>query len=334
MNRQQIPRDLHHAKQLAIEMLFNTRELQAIGPAWAVRPHPKFNVVGIGLGRKIKRGRKLRRSCVRIYVERKLARSALPARYALPSSIGDVETDVVEVGRFRAQVPLTAQTRLRPARPGCSIGFQFPEPRSGDLMAGTLGAVVQDGANARYILSNNHVLANENSLPMGTQIVQPGLLDGGSVDLDVIATLSRFVPLSATEANHVDCALARISDEQLVTTTQLPLVGRLTSPEPIDASEDMPVEKTGRATGYTAGKVFDISATVAVQFDLGILHFVDQLLIKGEGQPFSDGGDSGSLVVDLGSGRATGLILGGVPQYTIANHIGDVLRTLDVTLVC
>ena len=76
----------------------------------------------------------------------------------------------------------------------------------------------------------------------------------------------------------------------------------------------MQVEKTGRSTGYTTGTVFDVSATIPVDFDLGRLTFEDQILIRGQGGAFSDGGDSGSLVVDSVSGRATGLLMGGSPS--------------------
>ena len=55
----------------------------------------------------------------------------------------------------------------------------------------------------------------------------------------------------------------------------------------------MQVEKTGRSTGYTTGTVFDVSATVPVDFDLGTLTFEDQILIRGQGGTFSDGGDFG-----------------------------------------
>jgi len=96
----------------------------------------------------------------------------------------------------------------------------------------------------------------------------------------------------------------------------------------------MQVEKMGRATGYTVGTVFDVSATIPIEFELGRLMFEEQILIRSDAGAFSDGGDSGSLIVDLASGRATGLLIGGSPQFAIANHIGDVLHALNVKLVC
>ena len=201
-------------------------------------------------------------------------------------------------------------------------------------MAGTLGAIVAGGDGARYILSNNHVLANLNELPVGAPIFQPGLLDGGDVATDQLATLAAFVPLLADRANRVDCALAAVGDPGSVNPRFLPKIGRLASAEPIEAAHDMQVEKTGRATGYTTGTVSDVSATISVDFEEAMLQFEDQVLIKNEAEAFSQGGDSGSLIVDVATGRATALLIGGSAKCAIANHIGDVLHALDVTLVC
>jgi hypothetical protein len=200
-------------------------------------------------------------------------------------------------------------------------------------MAGTLGALVT-GDGVLYILSNNHVLANENSLSIGTNIFQPGLLDNGNPVNDAIAKLAKFVPLEKDKPNRVDCAIATNIDANAVIPTNHPKIGRVTSAEPIEVVEGVEVEKTGRATGYTVGTVFDVSATVPIDFELGRLIFEDQLLIRGNAGAFSDGGDSGSLVVDRISGRATGLVVGGSPEFAIANHISEVLQALNVTLVC
>lgn len=175
MRRHEVSAELTNAKQVAIEQLLVGEHTPA------VRTHPRYNVVGVGIGREIKRGRALRTPSVRSYVDRKVPRGALPPDRLLPERVGGVPTDVIETGRFRAFMPAApaGQNRLRPARPGCSIGFRFPDERAGDLMAGTLGALVEaDGI--RFILSNNHVLANENALPVGSPIFQPALLDQGN----------------------------------------------------------------------------------------------------------------------------------------------------------
>lgn len=334
MRRSEISEELVRAKRAAVDQFLAAARLPRRHPSWVLRSHPDHNVVGVGVGRKIKRGRSLRTRCIRIYVERKIPRHLIHPDHLIPENLGGILTDVIESGRFRAYLPLPAgQKRLRPARPGCSIGFQFPDAQAGELMAGTLGAVVT-ASNVSYILSNNHVLANENSLSVGTPIFQPGLLDSGNPASDRIATLARFVPLETEKPNRVDCALATIVDATTVIPAFLPKIGRLKSAEPIEAAEGAQVEKTGRATGYTVGTVFDVSATVPIEFELGRLTFEDQILIRSDAGAFSDGGDSGSLIVDQASGQATGLLIGGSPQFAIANHIGDVLHALDVKLVC
>jgi hypothetical protein len=335
MKRSEISEELKGAKQTAVEQLLTGARAPGRHPSWVLRTHPDHNIVGVGVGRKIKRGKPTRTRCIRIYVERKIPRHLIHPDHLVSEDFGGVVTDVIEAGRFRAYLPRmpASQKRLRPARPGCSIGFQFPEAKAGELMAGTLGAVVTaDGVS--YILSNNHVLANENALPLGTPIFQPGLLDSGSAMNDRIATLARFVPLQTDKPNRVDCALAIIVDAAAVAPAILPKIGRLKSAEPIEAAEGMPVEKTGRATGYTVGTVFDVSATVPIEFELGSLTFEDQILIRSEGGAFSDGGDSGSLIVEIASRRATGLLVGGSPQFAIANDIREVLESLNVKLAC
>ena len=99
-------------------------------------------------------------------------------------------------------------------------------------MAGTFGAVVE-AVGTRYILSNNHVLANENGLPVGSPIFQPGLLDQGNPQSDRIVALTRIVALQAGHPNSVDCAIAAIVDPKTVRASFLPKVGRLKNPEPL-----------------------------------------------------------------------------------------------------
>jgi len=199
-------------------------------------------------------------------------------------------------------------------------------------MAGTFGAVVAAGGT-RHILSNNHVLANENSLSVGSPIFQPGLLDRGNPNRDQIARLTRFVALQSEQPNSLDCAIAEILDDQNVSPAFLPKVGRLKSPQPITATEGMRVEKVGRTTGYTTGVIFDLSADVKIEYELGILTFFDQILIRGSEGMFSDRGDSGSVIVDRTTRRATALLFAGSDSHTIANPLADVLAQLGVTMV-
>jgi hypothetical protein len=79
---------------------------------------------------------------------------------------------------------------------------------------------------------------------------------------------------------------------------------------------------------------------VTVQFDIGLLRFNNQVEIEGAGDaPFSQGGDSGSLIVDADR-RAVGLLFAGGDHggtngkgLTYANPLRSVLDALKVDLV-
>jgi hypothetical protein len=226
--RHEIPEALRAAKQRALDQFLSGPRVRAQGLAHRISAHPQHNVVGVGVGAKIVKGKATARPSVRLYVAHKLDRPLVRPEHRLPSEIEGVETDVVQVGRLRAQIPSSRQ-RHRPARPGCSIGFHPEAPDDGLLMAGTLGAVVARG-ETRFILSNNHVLANENRLPVGAPIYQPGLLDHGDPRTDAVARLSHFAPLTPSGPNRVDCAIAEILAPELIGTRVMAKVGRLASP--------------------------------------------------------------------------------------------------------
>jgi hypothetical protein len=326
LSRTSIPHKLIAAKQSAMKH-FSPKSTRAL-TATAARSDPKHNVVGIGIGHKLVKGKSTGDHSIRFYVERKLHRSIIPEDFLLPEQIDGIRTDVIETGRFHA-FRHPQRRHMRPVRPGCSIGCQ---PKPGDVMAGTFGAIVRkDGKH--YILSNNHVLAGENRLRNGSPIFQPGLRDKNAPSKNRVAKLSRFIKLKAAGSNKVDCAIALLlaAWDPVV----LPRVNKLKSGIPIPATAGMLVEKIGRTTGYTTGTIEDVSLTLKIRYDLGTLTFVDQILIKGDGRKaFGKGGDSGSLLVDRNSKRPVGLMFGGGSSpFAIANHLSDVLEHLGVTIV-
>ena len=115
------------------------------------------------------------------------------------------EIDVRYVGKIsKLETPTTLQKKRRPLVIGCSIGHF-------KITAGTLGCFVKSRTSQKtMILSNNHVLANENKARAGDAILQPGNFDGGTAQ-DAIAKLSRFIKLKKTAVNFVDCAIAEPS---------------------------------------------------------------------------------------------------------------------------
>jgi len=327
---------VRNAKEVAVREYLMAAGARGRPPlaAYALSTHPADNVVGVGIGRKLINGGATGPYCLRLFVEHKLPREVLRPEELLPGEIGGIPTDVIETGRFvasRAKVP-GGRRRRRPIQPGCSIGFQYTGRRASWRMAGTLGALVEKNGTL-CILSNNHVLAQENLLPPGSSIFQPALLDGGIPHHDAVAQLAEFVELSATEANEMDCALAQILDPSAVRLTFLPKVGRLRSGEPTTPSEDAAVEKVGRTTGYTTGVIFETQADVRVQYvELGNLLFRDQVLIVGEKRRFSDEGDSGSVIVERATKRPTALLFAGSAQYAVATALERVLAKLGTTV--
>ena len=85
---------------------------------------------------------------------------------------GEVNVRYIGEVTKRAAVPWY-QKMTRPLRIGASIGHF-------KITAGTLGGFVRSRDDSTMlILSNNHVLANENKAKKGDAIIQPGPFDGG-----------------------------------------------------------------------------------------------------------------------------------------------------------
>jgi hypothetical protein len=247
--------------------------------------------------------------------------------------------DVEESGVFRSLLKRPAQrsksgvvmpnprVRHRPAKPGCSIGFRI----AGDafVMAGTFGALVKT-TRAIYVLSNNHVLADENRLPLQSPIYQPALMDKGRISQDKLAELTRFVRLRSDRYNQVDAAIAT----PLVKTSVARDVLHIGAPHGTAvAALDMMVHKFGRTSSYTLGRITSIDTDVTVEYETAEFTFEHQIIIRGSGASmFSDSGDSGSIILERDTNAAVGLLFGGSPSYTIANHIAKVLQSLRVKM--
>jgi Peptidase family S64 len=290
---------------------------------------PDQNVVGVGIGEQIVDDKPTGLMAVKFFVRVKYPENELSKKTLLPKSISGLPVDVEETGLFRRFKPHSLpnpKTKIRPAQPGCSVGYQ--DPNNQIIMAGTFGAVVKDNAG-QYVLSNNHVLADEGRLPAGAAIFQPGLLDAGNPNTDQIAKLTRFIPLQAA-GNNVDCAIAKVTSNHLVSKEVLH-IGAPTGMD--DATIDMTVHKFGRTTSYTVGQVKSVDTDVTVGYETGNFTFNEQIIIVGSsGHPFSAAGDSGSLILQRGTNKAVGLLFAGSSSHTIANHIGEVLKALKVTL--
>ena len=137
---------------------------------------------------------------------------------------------------------------------------------------------------------------------------------------DAVATLAEFIYSSAPAPTH-DAATATLSKDIEADFTKLTGLGKLKGVGDVFVDGGARVAKLGRTTGLTRGRVtaFEID-NVNVNFDLGTLRFDNQIEIEGDGtDPFSGGGDSGSLI--LGEElRAVALLFAGSDQGGSNGH--------------
>ncbi|MBI5094180.1 MAG: hypothetical protein HZB26_17285 [Candidatus Hydrogenedentes bacterium] len=244
------------------------------------------------------------------------------------------EIDLRYIGAVRKRATPWYQKQQRPLLIGCSVGHY-------KITAGTLGAFVTPrGGGDVAILSNNHVLANENDAKKGDAVLQQAKDDGGKKATDTVATLDTFVKLKYSGTNFVDCATATLKNGIAANHTKLTGLGKLKGVSSVMVDEGQRVAKVGRTTGLTHGRVtaFEMD-NVVIEYDAGNGRFDNQIEIEGDGHTgFCDGGDSGSLIVgsDL---RAVALLFADSDQggangkgLTYANPIRTVLDTLKVDL--
>jgi len=293
------------------------------------------NLLGIGVGLKEVSGMFTEELAVKYFVRTK-KKTGLTSGEKLPAKLQNVPTDVVRMAPLRARGSFTL--RLRPALGGCSGCVVVP----GLNYTGTLGLGMRGYgslADRTFVLSNNHVLANENRSRVGDPVIQPGSLDGGVTAQDVIGELFDFVPLrfeqstnvQTPQVNKVDAACALVHEfgtfNRDIFWVGHPKGWRTRqNVEDAVTSGNTRVQKTGRTTGYTTGTISAVSWDGWIAYDSGFAYFEDQLLITPG--TFSDSGDSGSCILDMDE-NITGLLFGGGATHTIANFIEDVWQQLS-----
>jgi hypothetical protein len=247
------------------------------------------------------------------------------------------EVDVRVIGAVRAlsPTPEELQERTRPLFPGLSVAHPA-------VTAGTLGGFVRVGGRLA-ILSNNHVLAASDAASVGDAVLQPGPADGGDPATDRVATLTAFERFTADgRANLVDAAVAVVDAEVPMEPGRFP--GGPLGAEPLqvdDVEPDEQVEKVGRTTGHTVGRVSAVEVDgVAVQYGQAIYTFDDQVEIDGVTGGFSAGGDSGSVIWRSADRAPLGLLFAGSETgghagggVTFANPLATVLSILDLQWV-
>jgi hypothetical protein len=275
------------------------------------------NIVGVGYGTKMTGETIVDSLALRVYVRSKLPKSQISPQEQISSEINGKVTDVIPVYDITALA--------RPVECGVSVGHI-------KVTAGTLGCLVKKSGEdngERFILSNNHVLANSNQAAIGEDILEPGKLDQGTLP---IAKLIDFEPIVLNaQANFIDAAIAKVINNADVKSSIL-TIGDVQHP-PMSAVMYQSVRKHGRTTGHTLGIIMDLAADIKVRFGQELANFEDQLVIQGLGNFFSQSGDSGSLIVDAITSRPVALLFAGGGNQTFACPIERVLSRFNVDII-
>jgi len=295
------------------------------------RLHRIPGVIGVGVSLKMKANKVTRIPCVVVFVTRKLKRGRFKV---IPNEIKGVPTDVVESG---IPVLRSYTGRVRPLKPGYSVSHAKSE-------TGTLGCFVRKRGSTSdldvMILSNNHILANNNAASPGDSILQPGRADRGRIPKDVAANLAKFVPIRAGRPNRIDAAIAKPTGNCNLAIPGIGLPHGILQVK----QTGLEVQKVGRTTGLTSGVIsaYDASSGPHMYPGIGSVYFTDQIVTTG----MSSEGDSGSLLVTRYDRLAVGLLFAGHAKpgrprgadkptdvVTYYNDIKDVLGGLGVDLV-
>ncbi len=252
-----------------------------------------------------------------------------------------------------ATVTITSPNQLAqnlPIELGTS-GGNINDVDTTECAGGTLGSLVAVGST-QYILSNNHVLADEDAGTIGDAIIQPSLIDTinpcFSAGANTVAHLSEFINLE--EANPpADAAIAEVvtSPASVDSTGGIIELGD-SAPDDVPTNEapastilpvtslvpnSTAVAKSGRSTGLTCSTIEATDVSVQIQYTHGLggasfnVTYTDQIAVNGG--TFSAAGDSGSLIVSQAGAQPIALLYGGSDTETVGAPVQTALTALD-----
>ncbi len=251
-------------------------------------------------------------SKIKVYVESKEVINAIPRFLA------NMPVEVEVTGPlFALGEPINRRGVVRPLVGGISVSNI--ELRS----AGTLSLITSNLPGV-YLLSNAHVIAMKfvnGSLyfvEKPTEIVQPGVIDGGTKEHKV-ATLFAYWPIIFNDLkalNYLDAAIGWLGPVEYYNRALLLEEIKAIDITHIDVEVGDMICKSGRTTGVTYGPVIETNASLKIFFGSARMIwgvFRDCIMVKGPG--FSKPGDSGSLCIK--DNRCVGLLFAGNSDYTI-----------------
>lgn len=248
---------------------------------------------------------------------------------------------------FNPQPPSVPPFTLHNNRYTCGSSIYIGSEKG----AGTFGCLLRAMDKKLYGLSNNHVSGGSNYANPGLPITAPGILDvaAGGKDPETLGHHRRAYPFIdglpdvVDAANNLDAAIFEIADEDRVSSMQRAHYDTPAKCVPLEIG--MEVEKVGRTTGRTHGKVIaELFDFEPVWYDVDVIggrkriYFRSLYAIKADNdQYFSYSGDSGSLIVatDKNNNKvAVGIIVAGNEEkITFALSLDRILTYFDATLV-
>lgn len=221
--------------------------------------------------------------------------------------------------------------------------------------AGTMGALLSKNG-ILFGLTNNHVTGGCSHSQIGLPVVAPGVLDvaAGGVPPFTIGFHEEVLDMShGTQGNvnimdNTDAAIFKVADPSFVSSMQGDVYDTPTTLGVL--ADGMEVEKVGRTTRHTKGIVVGrelvpirIHVTAPEHHFQAMIWFNNVFIVHGLNDPFSDGGDSGSLVTAAkpdGSREAVGLLFAGGGDSkapggtrTLVLPLEPILQRLGATLV-
>ncbi len=149
---------------------------------------------------------------------------------------------------------------------------------------------------------------------------------GGTVEMPAPVAPPADISAQALD-NTADVAVAKPADG-ISFTGEILNIGKIDGTKP--ATIGQAVRKHGRTTGFTTGTITLLNATVNVSYITSVGRrtgrFSGQIITTA----MSQGGDSGSVVVDAIENKAVGLLFAGSPLATIMSPIDVALDAVNV----
>lgn len=218
--------------------------------------------------------------------------------------------------------------KYRPIQPGIYISPESNEI-SNDIIdvfrynVGTLGAIGYNVNNERIIISNAHVMSQQQFGTgwLGQNIYQPRL---DCLSNNKIGNLKGYIPIYKDKDNLVDAAYTIIDPSIQIKETNICGYPIGNSAEPM-LNDDVYI--CGASTGYSEGKVIALNVRAGyINLDETITWFIDQISTD----IIAEEGDSGSVLSRKSDNATLGLVFGLSPDGAVANKAINVENLLGI----